>query len=128
MAAIVDQRLADPRPAQAAVTAGVAAARRAEARADALAQQAGSLAAGIALRTGPFTSAMTVEQAWRRHSGVQRVFARRHLPACDHCSVRFDETLEEVSLAYELDLAALLEELNALLAGSNGAAITGARV
>ncbi|MCB9779480.1 MAG: hypothetical protein H6742_13020 [Alphaproteobacteria bacterium] len=63
----------------------------------------------------PFSADMTIDQAWRRHPGVAAVFARHHLPACDGCSVRFDETVEEACAAYGLDLPGLLSELSALL-------------
>ncbi len=58
---------------------------------------------------------MTIDQAWRRHPGAPAVFARFHLPACDGCAVRFDESVEEAAAAYGLDLRALLAALDALL-------------
>lgn len=63
----------------------------------------------------PFSAEMTVDQAWRKHAGTRAVFARHHLPGCDGCAVRFDETLAEAAAAYGLDLEGLLEELGALL-------------
>lgn len=64
----------------------------------------------------PFAASMTMDQAWRRHPRAAEVFARHHLPACDGCAVRFDETLEEAAAAYGLQLSTLLSELDALLA------------
>jgi hybrid cluster-associated redox disulfide protein len=58
---------------------------------------------------------MTIDQAWRKHPGTRNVFAQHHLPSCDGCAVRFDETIAEAAGAYGLELGALLEELNALL-------------
>jgi len=72
------------------------------------------LAASLKALNEPFHGDMTIEHAWRHHPGAPAVFARYHLPACDHCSVRFDETVEEAALAYGLDLATLLAELNGL--------------
>ena len=72
-------------------------------------------ASDLSLARRPFSAEMTVDQAWRKHPLTQRVFARHHLPACDGCAVRFDETLAEATAAYGLDLRGLLEELNALL-------------
>lgn len=69
----------------------------------------------------PFNGEMTIDRAWRHHQGAPAIFARFHLPACDGCAVRFDETLEEAASAYEMDLAALLDALNALLGFSEGA-------
>lgn len=66
------------------------------------------------LATLPWSGTMTVDQAWRRHPGAPGVFAAHHLPACDGCSVRFDEKIEEACLAYSIDLEALLAELSAL--------------
>lgn len=71
--------------------------------------------ADIRLLNAPFSAELTVDQAWRKHPHTRLVFARHHLPACDGCAVRFDETLAEAAEAYGLELSGLLEELNALL-------------
>lgn len=63
----------------------------------------------------PFGPDLTVHQAWTRHPRAREVFARHHLPACDHCAVRFDETVGEAAAAYGLDPVRLVDELNALL-------------
>jgi hybrid cluster-associated redox disulfide protein len=68
-----------------------------------------------AWRTRPFEPAMTIDAAWRRHPGTQAIFARHHLPGCDGCAVRHDETLAEAADAYGLMLEPLLHELNDLL-------------
>ena len=65
--------------------------------------------------TGPFVGDMTIEAALRRHPAARAVLARRHLPACDRCAVRHDETVEEAAAAYGFSAQALIDELNALL-------------
>ena len=62
----------------------------------------------------PFSPEMTIEQAWHAHPKAPRVFAAHHLPACDGCSVRFEETLAEAAEAYGIDLNSFLTQLNAL--------------
>jgi len=69
------------------------------------------------LERQPFRPDMTIDQAWNHHSDAPDVFARHHLPACNSCAVRFDETLEEAAAAYGLQIDALLTELNTLLTG-----------
>lgn len=64
--------------------------------------------------TIPFHAEMTIDEAWFAHPGAPGVFARHHLPGCDGCSVRFEETLAEAAEAYSIDLAAFLHELNRL--------------
>ena len=84
-------------------------------RLDALDRQAARLDETRMSQHGPFSASMTVEQAWRRHPGAAKVFAVFHLPDCQGCAVRFDETLGEAAEAYDLDLSGLLGALNALL-------------
>ena len=64
--------------------------------------------------TIPFHAEMTIDEAWFAHPGAPGVFARHHLPGCDGCSVRFEETLAEAAEAYSIDLTAFLHELNRL--------------
>lgn len=73
------------------------------------------LSADLAWRGRPFAAEMSIQQARTRHPGAPAVFARHHLPACDGCAVRFDETVAEAAAAYGLDLVALLGDLNALI-------------
>ena len=61
-----------------------------------------------------FHAEMTIDEAWFAHPGAPGVFAKHHLPGCDGCSVRFEETLAEAAEAYSIDLAAFLHELNRL--------------
>jgi hybrid cluster-associated redox disulfide protein len=61
-----------------------------------------------------FTTDMTIDEAWHAHSDAPGVFARHHLPSCDGCAVRFDESLQEATEAYGIDLADFLKELNSL--------------
>ena len=84
--------------------------------ATAAARAATALQADLAVLTRPrFSADMTLDQVWRRHPGVRALFAARHLPACDGCALRHDETLAEAAEAYDLDLATLMDELNALI-------------
>lgn len=65
--------------------------------------------------TAPFSQGWTMDQVLARHPGARQVLASHHLPACDRCAVRFDETLAEAADAYGLPLVPLLDQLNALL-------------
>ena len=62
----------------------------------------------------PFTAEMTIEQAWHAHPKAPAIFASHHLPSCNKCSVRFEETLAEAAEAYGIDLDSFLTQLNAL--------------
>jgi hypothetical protein len=64
-----------------------------------------------------FIGQMTIETAWRAHPGAPAVFAKHHLPACDGCAVRHEETLAEAASAYGIDLQQWLGELNNLYQG-----------
>ncbi len=90
-------------------------ARALEDRLRAARREAEALSSELRLWREPFHEAMTVHQAWLRHPRAREVFTRHHLPACDRCAVRFEETVGEAAAAYRLDLGALLTELNALL-------------
>ena len=57
---------------------------------------------------------MTIDEAWNAHPGAPEVFAKYHLPSCDGCAVRFDESLKEAADAYGIDLEEFLESLNSL--------------
>lgn len=110
----------EPRAAAAAAAAAHLTALRRDAdaldrRLAALASRLGHLHDELCLLGQPFSAGMTVDQAWRRHPGAPGVFAQHHLPACDGCAVRFDETLDEAAAAYGLSLVSLLSDLNALL-------------
>ncbi len=95
-------------------------ATRAGARLSALEARSERLGRALDRRDGPFSLDMTVDEAWRRHPGARAAFAARHLPDCDGCAVRFDETLSEVADAYGFDAAALLDGLNRLLDPTDG--------
>lgn len=84
-------------------------------RLGALSREARALSEEIRLFREPFHAEMTVNQAWLRHPAARTVFARHHLPACDRCAVRFEETVAEAAAAYGLDGEALIRELNALI-------------
>lgn len=115
--AIVQESLGDPRPVGEHLRGVRGSASQWLARSEALCEAAGLLARSVETRTGPFVPDMTVDHAWRRHPGVRAVFTARHLPACDQCAVRHDETLQEVAAAYGFGLDALLRDLNSLLGG-----------
>lgn len=61
-----------------------------------------------------FRSDMTIDEAWHAHPDAPTVFARHHLPSCDGCAVRFDESIQEATQAYGIDLTSFLHELNSL--------------
>lgn len=61
-----------------------------------------------------FTTAMTVEQAFRTHAGARRVFAKFHLGGCSHCAISETETIEQVSQGYGIPLPMLMDELERL--------------
>jgi len=88
-----------------------------EARLVALGRQLDASQSDLQLVLQPFSAEMTIDQAWNHHSDAPDVFARHHLPACNSCAVRFDETLEEAAAAYGLQIDALITELNTLLTG-----------
>jgi hypothetical protein len=98
-----------------AIATSAAAAAALRRRTDALSAAIGRLSDDLTLMERPFTAELTIDQAWRRHPAAGATFARHHLPACDGCAVRFDETLAEAAEAYDLDLSVLLADLNALL-------------
>ena len=62
----------------------------------------------------PITGMHTIDQAWNFHPDAQLVFASYGLPACNYCSVRFDETIDEATMAYGISKVNLLKDLNRL--------------
>ena len=69
-------------------------------------------------KVSPFSivaSDMTLEEILQYGSTVQRALRRLGFPDCTNCSVRFDETLEEAVLNYDLDLEMVLMTLNATI-------------
>lgn len=69
-------------------------------------------------KVSPFsivTSDMTLAEIVQYGPTVQRVLRRLGFPDCTVCSVRFDETLEEAVLNYDLDLEQVLMALNATI-------------
>lgn len=65
-----------------------------------------------------FRPDMTMDEVLLAHPGAARVLQGVHLPHCQGCAVRFDETLEEAALAYGLALRPLLSSLNALISSA----------
>ena len=53
-----------------------------------------------------------IDHAWRASDKAPMVFATRHLPHCDTCAVRFDESIEEAAEAYQIPLVEWLMALN----------------
>ena len=80
---------------------------------DRLTATARALSAGRPLPRTALGPDTTIEAAWHSSPDAPAVFARHHLPACDGCAVRFDETLAEAADAYELNLDRLLADLRA---------------
>ena len=62
-----------------------------------------------------FTSNMTIEQTLLLHPASYIVLQKFGFPNCKNCSVRFDETLQEASEAYDINLNQMLSSLNQLL-------------
>ena len=54
----------------------------------------------------------TIDQAYHSSDDAKEIFQSYQLHACDHCSVRFDETLEEASQAYRIPLEIWQIQLN----------------
>jgi len=69
-------------------------------------------------KVSPFsivTSDCTIESILQSGVCVKRVLLRLGFPDCTRCGVRFDETLEEATLNYGLNLETVLMALNANL-------------
>ena len=62
-----------------------------------------------------FHPKMTIEQALDVHPHCKEIFEQFGLPRCHKCMVRFEETLQEASEAYDIDLSKWLAALNQLL-------------
>ena len=62
-----------------------------------------------------FVKDMTIGDALRMHESAGQVFASFHLGGCSHCSMSEDETLEQVTQGYGIDIELLLKTLNDLL-------------
>ena len=62
-----------------------------------------------------FTPHMTIEQAIQLHPQAYSVLQNFGFPKCKKCSVRFEESLQEASDAYDVNLFKLLSSLNQLL-------------
>ncbi|HNT89476.1 MAG TPA: DUF1858 domain-containing protein [Candidatus Hydrogenedentes bacterium] len=62
-----------------------------------------------------FRPDMTVGNAMELHPRVAEVFAAFHLGGCSHCGIRQYETIEQVCMAYGVDLETLLEVLESLM-------------
>ena len=86
------------------------------ARAAAAERAAAALTRELSLWSQPFSADLTIQEVLRRHPRAAATLSRHHLPACDGCAVRFDETLAEAAEAYGLDADALVRDLNKLLA------------
>jgi len=58
---------------------------------------------------------MTVGNALALHAAARWVFAAYHIGGCSNCAMSDEETLEQLAVAYDLDLEKLLRDLNSLL-------------
>ncbi len=63
-----------------------------------------------------FRPEMRVSDALALHAAARWVFAAYHIGGCSNCAMSDEETLEQVAVAYDLDLEKLLRDLNSLLA------------
>jgi hybrid cluster-associated redox disulfide protein len=87
-----------------------------ELRLDGLSHRVVAQSAGLARVGAPFAPDFTIDEVLRRHAGAAQVLAGFGLPGCGGCAVRQDETLAEAADAYGLDLEAMLDGLQGLLA------------
>lgn len=63
-----------------------------------------------------FRADMPVAEAMSLHPRVAEVFAAFHLGGCGSCGISHFETVEQVCMAYGVDLAVLLEVMEGLMA------------
>ncbi len=62
-----------------------------------------------------FRPDMTVAEAMKLHPRVGEVFAAFHLGGCSHCGISTFETIEQVCMAYGVDVETLMEVLEDLM-------------
>jgi hybrid cluster-associated redox disulfide protein len=62
-----------------------------------------------------FSPDMSVAEAMSLHPRVGEVFAAFHLGGCAGCGIRYFETIEQVCMAYGVDVELLLEVLESLM-------------
>jgi hybrid cluster-associated redox disulfide protein len=62
-----------------------------------------------------FRADMPVAEAMAVHPRVAEVFAAFHLGGCAHCGISQFETIEQVCMAYGVDINVLLEVLEGLM-------------
>lgn len=62
-----------------------------------------------------FRADMPVAEAMAVHPRVAEVFAAFHLGGCAHCGISQFETIEQVCMAYGVDINVLLEVLEGLI-------------
>ncbi|CAN5376226.1 hypothetical protein BH10CHL1_BH10CHL1_15640 [soil metagenome] len=67
-----------------------------------------------------FQPEMTVREVQMLHPQAQQILAGFHLGGCSSCAIEPDDTLAKICAENELDLNALIGNLNLLVAGSNG--------
>jgi hypothetical protein len=53
-----------------------------------------------------------IHQAWESSKMAPLIFSDFHLPNCDQCAVRYDESLAEAAEAYQLPLNIWMVSLN----------------
>lgn len=62
-----------------------------------------------------FSADMPVAEAMAVHPRAAEVFAAFHLGGCAHCGISQYETIEQVCMAYGVDVNVLLEVLEGLM-------------
>jgi len=62
-----------------------------------------------------FSPRMTIADALKLHPGVKEVLASMKIGGCSGCSASSTETLEQASSGHGVDLAEMLEKMNALM-------------
>lgn len=71
-------------------------------------------------RENYFRPDMTVADAMAMHPRVAEVFMAFHLGGCSHCGISNFETVEQVCMAYGVDVEVLLEVLEGLMDKPDG--------
>ncbi len=78
-----------------------------------------------AVQDKKFSPQMTVREALDVHPRIADVFAAFQLGGCPHCGIAAFETVEQVCMAYGVELEAILDVMESLVAREELKAQTG---